>query len=189
MGSLIVITAPSGAGKTTLIKRYMANAPSARFSVSHTTRAPRANEVNGKDYYFVTEDEFRAMIANNEFLEWAEVHKQLYGTSVKEVENAINGEDTVILDIDVQGALALMDRKDEALFMFIEPPSPEALKERLIQRGTDSEEQIAERLWTAKREIEYKERFAVVLMNDDLETTYKAFKDAIDRYRQTRAEH
>ncbi|WP_295158636.1 guanylate kinase [uncultured Brachyspira sp.] len=180
MSNIVVITAPSAAGKTTLIKRYMANHTNAVFSVSHTTREKRANEVDGADYYFIDKEKFEEMITEGEFLEWALVHDNYYGTSFKELEKADNENSILILDIDIQGALYVKEKGIDANYIFITPPSIEILKERLIGRGTETEESIKLRIWDAKRELEYKDKFDIIIENDDIEEAYKKLEEAVN---------
>ncbi|MBU0663582.1 MAG: guanylate kinase [Proteobacteria bacterium] len=169
-GKLFILSAPSGAGKTTLLKRVMADLPGLAFSVSHTTRLPRAGEVDGVDYHFITRDQFEAMREHGTFLEWAEVHGNLYGTSRPAVLAQLATGVDVILDIDVQGAAIL--RKSAtipAASLFISPPSLRELERRLRGRGTDSEETILLRLKNAKIEMEAALDYEYLIVNDRLE--------------------
>src|SRR5437870_676928 len=160
-GTLFIVSGPSGAGKTTLINRVREQLEplglSLYFSVSHTTRSPRAGEVHGENYYFVPDAEFRRMIDGGEFLEWAHVHEQLYGTSKREVATRLERGEDVILDIDYQGAKQIAndpDLKGRSLSVFIFPPSLEALQQRLRDRHLNSEEEIGTRLRKAIAEID-----------------------------------
>lgn len=175
-GLLLVVSAPSGAGKTTLC-RLLIERLSFRFSVSHTTRRPRPGEVHGRDYYFVSRQEFETLVREGAFLEWAEVHGNLYGTSMAEVERALSGEEDLLLDIDVQGA-SQVKRKlgGQAVFVFIMPPSLEELERRLRSRGTEDEETLARRLARAREEIAYAPWFDYVVVNDQVE---RAFSDLV----------
>ncbi|MFH2123904.1 MAG: guanylate kinase [Pseudomonadota bacterium] len=169
-GKLFILSAPSGAGKTTLLKRVMADLPGLAFSVSHTTRLPRAGEVDGVDYHFVSRDHFEAMREQGTFLEWAEVHGNLYGTSRPAVLAQLATGVDVILDIDVQGAAIL--RKSAtipAASLFITPPSLQELERRLRGRGTDSEETILLRLKNARIEMEAALEYEYLIVNDHLE--------------------
>jgi len=171
---LLVVSAPSGAGKTTLCRLLLERFPF-RFSVSHTTRPPRPGEVHGRDYYFVSREEFREMIREGAFLEWAEVHGNLYGTSFSEVERALSGEEDLLLDIDVQGASQVRGRLGaRAVFVFILPPSLEELERRLRRRGTEDEETLRRRLARAREEIRFAPWFDYVVINDEVE---RAFED------------
>ncbi|MBW5409954.1 guanylate kinase [Brachyspira hampsonii] len=180
MSNIVVITAPSAAGKTTLIKKYMANHSNAVFSVSHTTRTKRENEVDGKDYYFIDKEKFEEMISEGDFIEWALVHDNYYGTSFKELEKADDENNILILDIDIQGALYIKEKGIDANYIFITPPSMEILKKRLEDRGTETEESIKLRIWNAKRELEYKGQFDIIIENDDIEEAYKKLEEAIN---------
>jgi len=170
---LLVVSAPSGAGKTTLC-RFLIERLGFRFSVSHTTRPPRPGEVEGRDYYFVSREEFEDMISRGEFLEWAEVHGHLYGTSRAEVEGALARGEDLLLDIDVQGAASLRRTLPEAVFVFIAPPSLAELERRLRARGTESEEALRRRLSRAREEMTFAPWFDYVVVNDRVE---RAFED------------
>ncbi|WP_295162697.1 guanylate kinase [uncultured Brachyspira sp.] len=180
MSNIIVITAPSAAGKTTLIKKYMDNHNNASFSVSYTTRDKRVGEIDGRDYYFVDKEKFEQMISDGEFIEWALVHDNYYGTSFKELEKADDENKILILDIDIQGALYIKNNGIDANYIFISPPSMEILKKRLEDRGTETEESIKLRLWNAKRELEYKDQFDTIIENDDIEEAYKKLEEAVN---------
>ena len=169
-GRLFVISAPSGAGKTTLIKQVMARFPGLSYSVSHTTRPPRPGEIHGRDYFFVSREAFRQMIAAQAWLEWAQVHANFYGTSRAFVREQLAAGKNLLLDIDVQGARQIMDSGLDSVTVFIMPPSLEVLRQRLESRGTDSPETIALRLENAKKEIAVKHLYQYVVVNDDLDT-------------------
>ncbi|MGB6334846.1 MAG: guanylate kinase, partial [Thermoanaerobaculia bacterium] len=162
-GELFIVSAPSGAGKSTLIRKAieegLAGHRGVTFSVSHTTRRPRAGEVDGKDYHFVDAETFQRMVAEEKFLEWAEVHNKLYGTSFAEVLPRLEQGIDVILEIDVQGAEQVLERMPESIGVFILPPGPEVLSRRLHRRGLDDDEEIARRLavshWEIKRYKQY----------------------------------
>lgn len=177
-GELFVLSAPSGTGKTTLIRKmqsdYMARFGNLRFAVSHTTRAARQGEEEGEDYHFVDDATFRQMVADGRFLEWAEVHRQLKGTSADAVLPYLEAGQDVLLDVDVQGALQLMETHPEAYTIFVLPPGPEALERRLRGRGLDDDEQIERRLSVSRSEIERYERYQYVIINDDLERASQA---------------
>jgi guanylate kinase len=169
-GTLIVIAGPSGVGKGSLVKSLLARDPEGpSVSVSVTTRPPRSNEVDGRDYVFVTNEQFDRMIAGDELLEWAEVFGNRYGTPRQAVERQLAEGRDVILEIDVQGAMQVRDRLPGALLVFLEPPSMSELEARLRGRGTESEERLAVRLKTATREMEQRGRFDEVVVNDDLD--------------------
>lgn len=186
-GTLFIISGPSGAGKTTLINAVSAHLKeiglALYFSVSHTTRQPRAGEVEGKNYYFVSAQQFTAMVDRGEFLEWAHVHEQRYGTSKSEVVGRLKSGQDVILDIDYQGAKQIAndrDLKERKLNVFIFPPSLEVLERRLRERGLNSEGEIQTRLRKAIDEIEAgKEFYDYVIINDDLKVATECLKAAI----------
>lgn len=168
-GKLFIVSAPSGAGKTTLLKKVMADLPGLAFSVSHTTRLPRGGEQDGVDYHFVSRDRFEAMREQCFFLEWAEVHGNLYGTSRLAVLDQLAKGQDIILDIDVQGAAIL--RKSAAIpaaSLFIAPPSLPELERRLRGRGTDSEETILLRLKNARMEMQAALDYEYLIVNADL---------------------
>jgi len=186
-GTLFIVSGPSGAGKTTLINRVRSQLEpigiTLYFSVSHTTRKPRAGEVEGKSYYFVTAEAFQAMIDRGEFIEWAFVHEQRYGTSKKEVLNRLAHGEDVILDIDYQGARQISedpDLKERSLNVFIFPPSLDILERRLRDRGLNSDSEIETRLRKAIDEIDAsKEFYQYIIINDDLEVATECLKAAI----------
>jgi guanylate kinase len=168
-GRLFVIAAPSGTGKTSLVKALMQRVPELGFSVSHTTRKPRPNEVAGRDYHFVDPPTFRRMIGAGEFLEHAGVFDNLYGTSQAAVEAALAAGRDLLLEIDWQGARQVRERLPEAIDVFILPPSRAALEERLRGRGTDSPEVIARRLRDSVTELSHWAEFRYVIVNDRFE--------------------
>jgi guanylate kinase len=169
-GKLFILSAPSGAGKTTLLKRVMTDLPGLAFSVSHTTRLPRAGEVDGIDYHFISRSQFEAMRDQDVFLEWAEVHGNLYGTSRPAVLAQLATGLDVVLDIDVQGAaIILRSAAIPATSLFISPPSLTELEQRLRGRETDSEETILLRLQNARKEIEAAVDYEYLIVNDRLE--------------------
>ena len=173
LGHLYVISAPSGTGKTSLVKALIERDPSIRLSVSTTTREPRAGEVHGKDYFFVKKEDFDKQINDNEFLEWAFVYGNFYGTSATLVKNSINSGQKILLEIDWQGAFQIKQRYNREMLtlIFIMPPSLEILKERLQKRGQDKISVITERLATAKEEMAKSQNFDYVIINDNFETT------------------
>jgi len=173
-GKIIVVSAPSGSGKSTLIKEIKNKFPSILESISTTTRAPRGKEENGKQYYFVNREEFLKQKEDGEFIEWAEVHDNFYGTSKSFVEGNLAQGNTVLFDIDVQGANNLKALYgDEAKVIFIVPPSLKELERRLRDRGTETEKSIETRLKNAREEMESKEEYDYLLVNDDLDTAKK----------------
>jgi len=181
-GKLIIFSAPSGAGKTTIVKRLLADhGDKMSFSISASTREPRTGEVDGKDYYFISKEDFLHKVAKQEFIEFEEVYSgTFYGTLRKEVERIWAMGKSVIFDIDVVGGLRLKSKfPDEALAIFVNPPSLEVLKERLRGRGTDSEEKLQERFAKAELELSYADKFDVVLNNFDLETACKEAEELV----------
>lgn len=168
-GRLYVIAAPSGTGKTSLVKALMARMPELAFSVSHTTRKPRPNEVGGRDYHFVDADEFRRMIAAGEFLEHASVFDNYYGTGRGQVEAALGRGQDLLLEIDWQGARQVRERLPEVIDIFILPPSRATLENRLRGRGTDSPDVIARRLGDSVTELSHWAEFRYVIVNDRFE--------------------
>jgi len=168
-GHLYIVAAPSGAGKTTLVRLLLENDPIIRVSISSTTRAPRPGEADGREYHFVTVADFVARIDRDDFLEWAEVHGNYYGTARHWVDAEIDAGHDVLLEIDWQGAQQVRKFFPKAIGMFILPPSIEALEDRLSGRGTDSPATIARRLAAARAEIRHADEFDYVIINDDLQ--------------------
>lgn len=165
---LVVVSSPSGGGKGTLIDRVLKTVPGLSFSVSYTTRAPRATEQNGREYFFVDKPTFEQMIERGEFLEWANVYGQLYGTSVRQVQDERLAGHDIILEIDVQGAESIRHKIPDAVSVFILPPSFELLRQRLLARGTDSPAALETRLRGAPLEVEQYKHFQYVILNDDI---------------------
>lgn len=176
LGQVLVVCAPSGTGKSTLINKLREEFPNFGFSVSYTTREPRGDEQDGREYHFVSRDHFIAMRSRGEFCEWAEVHGNLYGTATAPVVNMLDEGKDVLFDIDVQGAKQLKKTFYKGNFILLMPPSREELKRRLTGRGTDSEESIAKRLANAQGEIAQAEFFDYWIVNDDLEKAYQEFR-------------
>src|ERR1700720_2111697 len=168
-GRLYVIAAPSGAGKTSLVKALMEREPRIQFSVSYTTRKPRPNEIPGRDYHFVSAERFREMVANDEFLEHARVFDNCYGTGVRTVQEALSNGEELLLEIDWQGARQVRERLPEACSIFILPPSRGSLEQRLKARSTDSDAVIQRRLKDAARDIGHWPEFDYVVINDRFE--------------------
>lgn len=167
-GLLIVISAPSGAGKTTLCRGLTQRFPALKESVSYTTRPPRPGEVDGVDYHFVSLDRFRQMVAEDAFIEWAEVHGNLYGTALATIEEALRSGVDILLDIDCQGAKILKERGVDGLFVFVLPPSMEELRRRLESRSSDAPEVIERRIVRATEEIREARWYDYIVINDRL---------------------
>jgi guanylate kinase len=166
---LFVVSAPSGAGKTTLCQRLLADVDDLAYSVSHTTRPPRQGEVNGRDYFFVSEGEFREMIEANQFLEWAEVYGRYYGTGRRYVQSRLDAGQDVLIDVDIAGARQIKQSRPEAAFIFIAPPSLSELRKRLQTRSTEDEEQLKIRLKRVQEEVDAHDLYDYLIINDDLE--------------------
>lgn len=179
-GNLFIISAPSGAGKTTILKEIIGEMPGLGFSVSHTTRSPRAGESHGRDYFFVDRQTFSAMRTENDFLEWAEVHGNLYGTSKAVVEAKLAEGSDILLDIDVQGARQIKESGiTNAIFIFIAPPSWEILETRLTARGTDGADTVRTRLANARTEMKEAGWYDYLIINDRLEEAVTMLKAII----------
>lgn len=171
-GKVIVVSAPSGAGKTSIVQHLLKAVPELRFSISATTRSKREYETDGKDYYFLSTEDFKAKLANDEFLEWQEVYaNQFYGSLKSEVERIWQNNQTVIFDVDVLGGLNIKKfYGDKALSVFIKAPSIEELEKRLRNRGTETPETLKKRLDKAEYEMSFSNQFDKILLNDDLAT-------------------
>jgi guanylate kinase len=181
-GKIIVICAPSGTGKSTLINRLKDDHPRLEWSVSCTTRPIRPNEVDGKDYHFISKEAFEKQIAQDEFIEWAKVHSNYYGTSKHFVSKGLAEGRQMLFDLDVQGADSIKKiYGSDAHVIFIEPPSIEELEKRLRHRGTDSNEVISERVANARRELARKNDYDVLILNDDVEKAYERLTEAVER--------
>jgi len=179
LGNLFVISAPSGAGKTTLCQKLLRKMPDVKLSVSYTTREPRNGEVNDVDYTFITRDKFKKMIDMGEFAEWATVHGNLYGTSIKRIKELNSKGYDIILDIDIHGAIQLRKSYEGALYIFVLPPSMEALEKRLVNRKTDSDEIIRNRLDIAKVEMSHYENYDYIIINDSIDKAYKELESIV----------
>ncbi len=167
----VIFSAPSGAGKTTIVKHLLEQMPELSFSISACSRSPRENEKDGRDYYFLSVEEFKNRINQNLFLEWEEVYSNMfYGTLIEEVERLWAEGKVIIFDVDVKGAIALKNHfKENGLAIFVAPPSLETLEERLRSRGTESDESLNKRVSKAVSEMEYQSEFDITVVNDSLE--------------------
>lgn len=168
-GRLIVFAAPAGAGKTTVIRAVRVRNPEWKFSCSATTRPPRPGEVHGQDYFFLTRPEFMQRVDAGAFLEYEEVHGNMYGTLKAIVDEALRNKNTMVLDLDVKGASNIKRHYPDALTIFIKPPSMEVLKQRLSKRGTDSPEVIHKRLERVEMEMAYMDKFDCIIVNNEIE--------------------
>ena len=186
-GAVFVVSGPSGAGKSTLLRRVLEADPDVRFSVSHTTRAPRSGEVAGRDYHFVSREVFQRMVAAGEFLEWAEYNENLYGTSRAAVAGPTGAGLDLILEVEVQGAHQLRERLAGAVFVFILPPSLEVLEQRLRARGSEDESVIRKRLERAREEVRHVKMYDYVVLNDQLERATVQLRHVIGAKRVERA--
>ncbi len=189
-GILFVVSSPSGGGKGTLIQRVLKRLTDVKYSVSYTTRAPRNGEVDGREYFFVTPERFEKMIAAGEFLEYARVYGNLYGTSRAQVSREVCEGRDIILEVDVQGAESVRELVLDAVSVFILPPSQEVLRRRLQSRGTDSPEELEVRMRNAPLELEAYRKFDYVIINDDAELAANRLASIIEaeRARRTRQE-
>lgn len=181
VGKMIIFSAPSGAGKTTIVKHLLSKFPQFEFSISATSRKMRDGEQHGKDYFFLSADDFKRRIANDEFVEWEEVYADnFYGTLKSELERIWAKGNVVIFDVDVKGGVNLKRMfPDNSLSLFVMPPSVEELRNRLVGRGTDSAEAIERRVAKAQEELSYSSKFDVVVVNDNLEDAKSKAEDAI----------
>lgn len=186
-GQLYIVSAPSGVGKSTIIRKVIAACPKLRFSVSSTTRPLRSGEVAGKDYHFLSMEEFLRGISSGRFLEWAEVHGHLYGTDRRIVDEWLQAGDDVLLDIDVQGARLVRCAYPAAHTIFVLPPSMHVLEQRLRNRATETEEQLAIRIAAARREILESPWYDYIIINDDLQEAVEDLTAILRAGRSSRA--
>lgn len=183
MENLIVLSSPSGGGKTTIAKYIMSLYPHIHFSVSATTRIPREGEINGKDYFFLSKADFLDKIEKNELIEYEEIFGNIYGTLKSEADKAISNGSTIIFDVDVKGAMSIKKIYPEnSLLIFVSPPNIEVLEERLRGRKTESEEQIQKRLQRAEMELTFADKFDLIIINDRLEDALKKTQDFFSNY-------
>ncbi len=176
---LIILSAPSGGGKTTICRAILDSMPEVHYSISYTTRTPRSGEVNGESYFFISEEEFRNKISENDFLEYARVHGNLYGTSRSYILERFAKGYNVIMDIDVQGAESIFQSCIDCITIFLLPPSMEVLRSRLVERGLDDNKTIDVRLNNAEKEIEMIPKYQYLVINDDLQCAINEVKSII----------
>ena len=181
-GNLIVLSAPSGAGKTTLCRAIRNRFPEMRYSISHTTRSPRPGEAEGVDYFFISEEEFQTDIQKGIWAEWARVHDNYYGTSMAFLNKTLASGADVLLDIDIQGARQILEKYPDAVSIFIMPPSLEILLQRLQGRGTESGTVIEKRMMNARKEIAQSRFYQYIVVNDDLEDAKQELFSIIQRH-------
>jgi len=182
-GTIFIISAPSGAGKSTILNEILKAFSDIVYSISYTTRSPRKDEKDGIHYHFISKDTFLEKIRKGEWAEWAEVHGQFYGTLARDLNKAIDTGLDIILDIDVQGARQLKASYPEAVLIFIMPPSMEELRKRLIKRGTDTPEEIERRMINAQKEMSVINEYHHVIINDRFDQAISELKEIIERYR------
>lgn len=178
---LFIIAGPSGVGKGTIIKELLNSNPNLCLSISSTTRKPRINETNGINYFFLTEEEFKQNIKNNNFLEWAIYNNNYYGTSITQVKNAIENNKSIILEIEIQGAIQIMKKCEDAVSIFILPPSYDELEKRLRGRNTEDEQTIQNRLKITQNELEIGKKFKYSIINDTIDNAVNQIQKIIDK--------
>jgi len=179
-GLVFVMSGPSGTGKTSILRKLLQDTESLDFSVSYTTREIRPGEIEGEDYFFVSEKDFKSLIERGEFLEWATVHGNFYGTSRTFVENTISKGRDILLDVDVQGAISIMKKLEDAVYVFVAPPSYEELERRLTSRGTENSSSLKTRLENARWELEQMKLFQYLIINNDVCKSVNQFKAIIE---------
>ena len=185
MINFITISAPSGSGKTTLCKALQLVEPEIEWSISYTTREKRSIEENGVDYFFISEEKFEDLIIQGHFVEWQNVHGFYYGTSVSNLENAIKNDKIMLIEMDVKGSMSIKKLfPDQTFSIFIMPPSISQLRERLRSRGTDSEKRINIRLKRFQEEMEFREKFDYVMINEDLDLAKIELQKTINKLKQ-----
>lgn len=183
-GILYVVSGPSGVGKGTICKILLAKDENLSLSVSATTRVPREEDTEGVTYFFKTHDEFKKMIDEDKFLEWAVYNGNYYGTPSEPVEEGLKNGRDIILEIDVQGALNVMEKAPDSVSIFIAPPDKEALYARLRNRGSENEDEIEKRIMAAERELELKERYDYVVINDDLDDAVRKIENIMNKEKE-----
>lgn len=183
-GRLFILSAPSGAGKTTLCRALMGHFSDMLYSVSYTTREPRKDEINGADYHFISKEDFAGKIKEGKWAEWAEVHGNFYGTSAEFLNEALASRSDVLLDIDVEGARQILKRYPDSITVFIMPPTPEILRMRIKSRGADSVEVIERRLKNAEKEMSRRAMYMHVIVNDSLQEAVAELVGIVEMYRK-----
>ncbi len=186
-GTVFIISAPSGAGKTTLCNLVCDRFKSIVYSVSYTTRKPRPGELDGKDYHFVSADVFKKMIKEDGFAEWAEVYGNFYGTSLELINKSLTSGKDILFDIDVQGTIQLLEKYPDSITVFIMPPSIDKLKERLESRGADDSQTILRRIESADNEIKKKNIYKHIIINDILDDAVKDLMEIIEKHHRPKA--
>lgn len=181
--NIVVLSGPSGSGKSTLIDMLKAKHPELVFSISHTTRLPRAGEVNGREYHFIDDETFKEMIRRDQFVEWAMVHDKYYGTSLKEVFERSTGDHYLLLDIDVQGARIMFEKFPEALYVMIAPPSMAELKQRIMKREKQINAEFEKRLEIAREELREYSMYSYIIFNDELDSSFSALDAVYTAYK------
>jgi len=185
---VFVVSGPSGVGKSTIIRQVLAADPELKLSVSHTTRDPRAGEQDGRDYHFISREAFVGEIEDNEFLEWAKVYDNYYGTSRKQVEQILKSGRHAVLDIDTQGAMRIKDMSRGAVFIFITPPSLQALEKRLRDRRSETDRSFQKRMAQAEHEMSFAKQYDYVVSNDEIEHAVHAFREILDKEKKKAVE-
>ena len=182
MANLFIIAAPSGCGKTSLVKALLGNSKNLAVSVSHTTRKPRKGEIDGENYHFVSNETFEKMISNNDFLEYAEVFGNMYGTAKNNIYEKLDSDISIILEIDWQGARQVRQNMPEVISIFILPPSKNVLLERLTSRGQDDKATISERMENSEKEMSHYNEFGYLIINDQFDSALNNLKAIIDDF-------
>ena len=180
-GKLFVFSAPSGSGKTTIVRKLLSEYDELVFSISATTRKKRGIEVEGKDYFFISEEEFKQKIENDEFIEWEKFYDYYYGTLKSFVDKQLENDKSVLLEVDVKGAVRIKKKYSNSVLIFIAPPSKEILKQRLINRKTETAEDLQKRIERAEMELEYQDKFDYVVINENLESAIKEVREIVKK--------
>lgn len=180
-GKLFVFSAPSGSGKTTIVRKLLSEFDDLVFSISATTRKKRNTEVEEKDYFFISEEEFKQKIENDEFIEWEKFYDYYYGTLKSFIDKQLENDKSVLLEVDVKGAVRIKRKYSNSVLIFIAPPSKETLKERLINRKTETSDDLQKRIERAEMELDYKDKFDYVVINENLESAIKEVKEIVKK--------